>query len=124
MPERVVWAILLTRHIDSAMEFYREAAGWRFERFEPPEFPCWVARTDEGEFLAVFVDVSGSNFPDAPELWLPHFTVDDFDRRIRVAVKQGGTILREPFEVPGFGRVAALRQPGGGIVAWRSLPAP
>ena len=123
MPDRLVWAILLTRHVDSTMQFYRQAIGWRFEAFPVPGFPCWIARSEGDELVAVFVDVSGSDFPDAPELWLPHFSVDDLDLRVREAESQGATILRGPFEVPGFGRVAALRQPGGGIVALRTPPA-
>lgn len=123
MADRLSWAILLSRHVQSTMQFYRDAVGWQFEEFAGPPFPCWVAKSKAGEFIGVFVDVSHSDFPDAPELWLPHFTVEDVDQRIREAEKLGAAILREPFDVPGFGRVAALRQPGGGIVAWRSPPA-
>jgi predicted enzyme related to lactoylglutathione lyase len=123
MQERLVWAILLSRHVHSTMQFYRDAAGWSFEAFPAPGFPCWIARTSDEAAIAVFVDASGSDFPDASELWLPHFIVDDLDRRLRAAEEQGAAILRAPFDIPGFGRVAALRQPGGGIVAWRSAPA-
>lgn len=120
MPDRLAGAILLSRHVQSTMSFYREALGWQFEAYPGLDAPCWVARSAEGAFLAVFVDVTDSGFPDAPELWLPHFTVDDVDARARAAEELGAAILRAPFDVPGFGRVAALRQPGGGIVAWRS----
>ncbi len=105
------------------MSFYSELLGCRFETLAGPQMPCWIARSSGGRFLAVFVDVSDSGFPDAPELWLPLFTVDDVDDRIHRAEELGAAILRGPFDVPGFGRIAALRQPGGGIVAWRSLPA-
>jgi hypothetical protein len=120
MQERLVWAILLSRDVHSTMQFYRDAVGWRFEPSPEPGDFSWIARSEAGELIAVFVDASGSDFPDAPELWLPHFTVDDVDLRLREAETRGATILRGPFQVPGFGRVAALRQPGGGIVAWRS----
>jgi uncharacterized protein len=124
MRERLVWAILLSRHAQSSMQFYGSVLGWRFEAFENPRFPCWIATSGDDDFRAVFVDTSASDFPDAPELWLPHFTVEDIDERVAQAEKEGATILRGPFDVPGFGRLAALRQPGGGIVAWRSPPAP
>lgn len=120
MRERLVWAILLSRDVHSAMNFYREAVGWRFEAIPAPNLSSWIARSSSGEFAAVFVDASSSDFPDAPELWVPHFTVDDLDRRLEKAEAHGATILRGPFDVPQFGRVVALRQPGGGIVAWRT----
>lgn len=120
MPDRPVWAILLSRQAQASMHFYGEVLGWRFEVVEGPDYPCWIARTQDGDFRAVFVDTSASGFPDAAELWLPHFTVDDLDRRLAEAEEHGATVLRGPLDVPGFGRAAALRQPGGGIVAWRS----
>lgn len=120
MAHRLVWAILLSRDVHSTMRFYQQVAGWCFEALPEIQFPCWVAKSGEGKPIAAFIDASGSDFPDAPELWLPHFVVDDIDARIRKAEKQGATILREPFDVSGFGRVAVLRQPGGSIVAWRT----
>lgn len=123
MRDRLVWSILLSRDLNATMQFYRDAVGWHFEEFPAPDHPCWVARTDDGEPVAIFVDTTASDFPDAPELWMPQFIVDDLDRRLDAAERHGATVLRGPVEVPGFGRVAALRQPGGGIVAWRSRPA-
>ncbi len=123
MWERLVCAILLSRDVHTTMQFYKEAVGWRFEALPGPDLSTWIAKSEEGELIAFFVDASSSDFPDAPELWLPHFTVDDVDRRVVEAEVNGATLLRGPVHVPGLGRVAALRQPGGGIVAWRSPPA-
>jgi len=120
MRDRPVWVVLLSRNVQSAMQFYREAVGWRFELLTDERVACWVAKSGDDEPLAVFVDASASDFPDARELWLPYFTVDDLDRRISEAEAKGATILREPSDIPGIGRVATLRQPDGGIVAWRS----
>lgn len=124
MPERPVWTILLTRDIRAAMDFYRVAAGWEFEPFFPgPPFPCWLAHEIGGQVVAAFVDTSSSDFPDATELWLPYFLLDDLDLRVAEAEKLGAIVLRAPFEIPGFGRIALLRQPGGSIVGWRGAPA-
>jgi hypothetical protein len=123
MPDRSYWAILLSRHVQTTIQFYRDALDWRFEECPGTELPSWAAKSAAGELIALFVDSSASNFPDAPELWLPLFSVDDLALRIREAEKQGATVLREPFDVAGFGQVSAMRQPGGGIVAWRSASA-
>jgi predicted enzyme related to lactoylglutathione lyase len=44
--------------------------------------------------------------------------VDDVDKRCAKAKEAGATILREPFDVEQVGRIAILKQPGGGVVGW------
>ena len=46
---------------------------------------------------------------------MSYIAVDDVDKRVDKAKKAGATILREPFDVPGVGRIAILKQPGGGV---------
>ena len=118
-----VWTVLLSRAVHVAMDFYREAVGWRFEPFSGTQYPCWLAKSGDETIVAVFVDASASDFPDAPELWLPCFDVAGLDRAVAEAERRGATILRPPLDIGAHGRVAVLRQPGGGIVAWRD-PSP
>jgi uncharacterized protein len=33
-------------------------------------------------------------------------------------VHAGATVLRDPWTIPGVGRMAILRAPGGGVMAW------
>jgi predicted enzyme related to lactoylglutathione lyase len=115
---KLVWAILMSRDIESAKTLYGETLGWRFELFSADPYPIWVARSPEGRSVAAFVDSSRSDFPDAPELWLPYFVVENLDARLERADAFGATLLRPPFVLPGAGRVALLRQPGGAIVGW------
>jgi uncharacterized protein len=124
MDEKAGWTILLSRDVRAAMDFYRLAAGWRFEPLPETPYPCWVAYETGGQSVAIFVDASDSDFPDATELWLPYFRFDDLDGCVLEAERLGATVLRAPFEIQGLGKVALLRQPGGSIVGWRSpLPA-
>lgn len=115
---KAVWAILMSRSVEAAKVFYGNVLGWRFERFADGPYPTWVARNEEGRSVAAFVDSSQSDFPDAPELWLPYFVVSDLDAHLAAAEALGATLLRPPIEVPNAGRIALLRQPGGGIVGW------
>ncbi len=120
MPESPVLTILLSRDVRAAMDFYHVATGWSFEACPDSCPSCWVAKNAAGEFVAIFVDASGSDFPDAPELWLPYLSFCDLDHSIVEAEKLGATVLHAPAEIAGLGRVALLRQPGGSIVGWRS----
>lgn len=115
---KIVWAILMSRDVEGAKTFYANTLGWRFEAFSGEPFPCWVARSGEGRGVAAFVDSSRSDFPDSPELWLPYFLVEELDIRLVEAEARGATVIRPPFIVPNAGRVAILRQPGGGLVGW------
>jgi predicted enzyme related to lactoylglutathione lyase len=114
----VVWTVLMSRHADEAKRFYADILGWSFEPFEGTADRCWSARNAEGAVVAAIVDTSTVDFPSAPELWVPCFAVDDLDGLLSEAEARGGTVLRPPLVVPNFGRVAVLRQPGGGIVGW------
>jgi predicted enzyme related to lactoylglutathione lyase len=40
------------------------------------------------------------------------------DARAKKAVAAGATVMKEPFDIPGVGRIVILRQPGGGAVGW------
>ena len=49
--------------------------------------------------------------------------VDDIDARIDLAKKGGATLAQEPFDVPGIGRIAMVREPGGALIGWMT-PSP
>ena len=115
---KLVWAVLMSRDVAGAKAFYRETLGWSFEAFTDEPFPTWVARSPEKRSVAAFVDSSRSDFPDAPELWLPYFVVEDLDARLQQAEALGATLLRPLLTISGAGRIALLRQPGGAIVGW------
>jgi predicted enzyme related to lactoylglutathione lyase len=120
----VVWTVLMCRDLNAAKSFYAAVLGWTFTPCAGTPLPCWVAEGPNGDVVATFVDTSRSGFPDAPEVWLPYFAVDDLDARVREAEEHGATLLRPAFEIGSFGRVAIIRQPGGGIVGWTSAATP
>ena len=52
-------------------------------------------------------------FKDIPPHWFSYFAVDDVDAEVARTREMGGTVIREPFEVPGTGRIAILQDPTG-----------
>jgi len=44
--------------------------------------------------------------------------VDNVDARVNKATAAGATLMRPLFDVPGVGRIAILREPGGAGVGW------
>ena len=55
---------------------------------------------------------------EVPEGWMPYLAVDDVDARAKKATAAGATLMRPLFDIPGIGRIAILREPGGAGVGW------
>jgi hypothetical protein len=49
---------------------------------------------------------------------MPYLAVDDVDARAKKATAAGATLMRPLFDIPGIGRIAILREPGGAGVGW------
>ncbi len=118
MPGNVIWTVLMSRDLQAAVTLYEGALGWKFERCQDAPLPCWIGRGAGDRAFALFMDTKDSDFPAAMEVWLPCLSVENLADRVRRAEEFGATLLRPLFEVPNFGRIALLRQPGGAIVAW------
>jgi predicted enzyme related to lactoylglutathione lyase len=60
----------------------------------------------------------GPDFDGVPESWLSYLAVDNVDARLKAAKAAGAKVMREPFDVPGVGRIAIMQAPGGAAIAW------
>ena len=56
--------------------------------------------------------------PGTPPHWMSYLAVDDVDARVAKAKAAGGAVLHEPFDVPGVGRIAILRDGGNAVIGW------
>jgi len=83
--------------------------------------------TEHGTYWAVMVgekpaggifEMKGSDFEDVPEQWMAYIAVDDIDARLEKATAGGAVIQRPAFDIPGIGRIAVLREPGGAAIGW------
>ena len=63
-------------------------------------------------------EMKGPDFAQVPESWMPYIAVDDVDARVKKATAAGATLMRPLFDIPGIGRIAILREPGGAGVGW------
>jgi hypothetical protein len=50
--------------------------------------------------------------------WLSYLEVDDVDQMVAVVQRHGGKVVRPPFDVPNFGRIAIGADPTGAFMAW------
>jgi len=42
----------------------------------------------------------------------------DVDTRLKKAIATGANVMRPPLKVPGVGRIAIVREPGGAMIGW------
>jgi predicted enzyme related to lactoylglutathione lyase len=111
------WNELMTRDVERAKRFYRDTIGWSFEPMPVDWGTYWIAKAGERMAGGIF-ELNGPEFDGVPESWMSYLAVDDVDKRVAKAVKAGAKLMKPIFAVPGVGRIAILREPGGAGVAW------
>jgi predicted enzyme related to lactoylglutathione lyase len=112
------WNELNTRDVEKAKKFYEKTIGWTFEGMPMEHGTYWVAKAGDKNAGGIF-DMNAMGLPkEVPEHWMSYLAVDDVDKRLAEAKKAGATTIREPFDVPGTGRIAILKEPGGAVVGW------
>ena len=112
------WNELRTRDAERARRFYADTIGWTFEAMATPDgHTYWVAMQD-GKPVAGLFPLTSPRFDGVPESWISFLAVDDVDKRVAKAVAAGARLVMPVFDVPGVGRIAMLREPGGAGIGW------
>jgi uncharacterized protein len=112
------WNELMTRNVEKAKKFYADTLGWTYDAMPMPDGGTYtIAMAGETPAAGIF-DISGPDYNDVPETWMPYIAVDDVDERVKKATKAGGKIMKPAFDVPGVGRIVILEEPGGAGIGW------
>jgi predicted enzyme related to lactoylglutathione lyase len=112
------WNELMTRDVKRAQRFYRDTVGWSFESMPMPDGGTYWRAMLDGKGVAGMFPLTSPDYDGVPEGWMPYLAVDDVDKRVAKAVKAGAQLMKPIFDVPGVGRIAILREPGGAGVGW------
>ena len=111
------WNELMTRDPEKAKKFYADALGWSFEAMPMQNGTYWLAKMGDAMVGGIF-PLNAPQFDGVPESWMSYLAVDDVDARVKKATAAGATLMRPIFEVPGVGRIAILKEPGGAGIGW------
>lgn len=117
-PGKFVWHELVTHDVEKAAEYYRRLFKWEFrdvERGGRHPYRCFSA---VGRDLGGIVPLDPRR-EEEPH-WIPYVTVEDVDGMLPHLEVLGGSRVSGPAELPGFGRCAIARDPGGAYVALHS----
>jgi uncharacterized protein len=112
------WNELMTRNVEKAKKFYADTLGWTYDAMPMPEGGAYTIAMANGTPAAGIFDISGPDYKDVPESWMPYIAVDNVDERVKRATTAGAKVMKPAFDVPGVGRIAILLEPGGAGVGW------
>jgi hypothetical protein len=112
------WNELMTRDIERAKRFYGDTIGWRFEPMKMADGRTYWCAMEHGRPIAGLFPLDAPEFDGVPEGWMSYLAVGGVDKRVAAAVKAGAELMKPIFDVPGVGRIAILREPGGAGIGW------
>jgi predicted enzyme related to lactoylglutathione lyase len=107
------WIDLGTTDVTGAKAFYGELFGWEFEDRPAGDGEVYTLCRLQGR------NVAGIHRHDPEEGigWASSVAIDELEAVTSRAGELGATVLAEPFDVPGAGRTAVLRDPSGAVVS-------
>jgi uncharacterized protein len=105
---------------DAVLDFYSGLFGWEFENVMPEdaEGKYFAGRLRGGDVAAV-----GSIPEGAPPMamWNTYIWVESADETAAKVRDAGGSVMMEPFDIPGSGRMAVFTDPeGAAFCAWEA----
>ncbi|MBB5754072.1 VOC family protein [Prosthecomicrobium pneumaticum] len=117
------WNELMTRDVEAAKRFYGATLGWGFSEMPMPDGVYHLALLGDKMVGGIF-DIGAPAFDGVPESWFAYIAVDDLDARLAKLREAGGTVDREPWDVPGVGRIAIVSDVNGATMGWIVPAAP
>ena len=114
---RFIWYELMTPDIARATAFYGDVVGWTASKMPGDGMAYWVLEAD-GYGVGGVMELGDEHKAAgiAPN-WTGYVAVDDTDASAAKAVELGGSVMREPWDVPGIGRIAIIQDPAGAVLA-------
>lgn len=109
-PGALIWNELITDNMEAAAPFYKAVLDMDTQDQDMgggQTYTCFMASGDMvGGMLPPPMD-------GIPNHWTVYFAVADMDDAVATVNEKGGTVMGEPFHVPGVGRMAAIADPQG-----------
>ena len=113
------WNELMTHDVAKAKDFYAKALGWTYDDMPMGEmYGTYTIIKMGDQMVGGMFQLAGPTFENQPDAWFTYVAVDDVDARLKKATAAGATVMREPWDVPGVGRIAIIQIPGGAAQGW------
>jgi len=116
-----VWTEIASNDAEKCKAFYSTVFGWKFKdsdaSSEGMKYDEFSTGGDHpvGGLYEIDPKWFGEKVP--PPHFMTYVAVDDVDANANKAVELGGTLIKEPFNVPNVGRIAIIQDPTGAVIA-------
>lgn len=117
------WTDLATSEPARAKAFYTKLFGWTYQNNDMGngQFYSTIQLNGVGAG-AIYGQVAEEIEQGISPRWSTYFNVNDVDAAAARVVPAGGTLMMEPFDVMGIGRMVLIFDPTGAVVAlWQSI---
>lgn len=115
-PGMFVWHDLLTDDETSVRSFYGALFDWEFEK-QTSDDKRYVTIMREGVPIGGIVEIDPVKEGTEYSQWMSYLSVPDVDEAAELVQSRGGKLIREPWDLPGRGRVAIVSDPQGALIA-------
>lgn len=124
MPNSFFWYDVMTTDTKAARKFYSDVVGWTADDMSGSGHDYTVFNThDQGVAGLMTVPEEAAKHGARPA-WMGYIAVDDVDAAAKRLKQEGGTVHREPTDVPGIIRFAVVADPqGAGFLIAKGLTA-
>lgn len=110
---KFVWYDVMTTDMDAAEKFYSAVIGWTIRDSGMPGARYTLLMDGDrmiGGIMPIPPDAAAQGVQPA---WMGYVGVTDLDAKAKELSAAGGTVHRQPTEIPGVGRFAVVSDPHG-----------
>lgn len=117
----IVWYDLVSQDAEKSKSFYTELLGLETMPIDMGDTPYSMFAV-AGDPFGGLVDIGASpEMAQIPSHWMMYIEVEDVAAAAARCTELGGKVMKEPDEIPGYGRYAVLEDPTGAFFAvWTS----
>ena len=108
-----IWYDMMTPDLKAAEKFYAKVVGWKIADAGMPGMSYSILSAGDVMVGGMMQTPKGDEGMQNPPRWHGHIYVPDVDAYAKRVVQAGGSIHRDPADIPGIGRFAVASDPQG-----------
>jgi uncharacterized protein len=112
----ICWQELNTQNLSAAKTFYTELLGWNLELSKVSPDTGYIEIHIQGNAMGGMMEINkewGEDWQKIPSRWVTYIAVDNVDETVEKVKQNSGGICMPPFDAPGIGRMAVVKDPAG-----------
>ncbi len=113
MASGFIWYELMTTDVPSAERFYRNVVGWTSAPFGGADVDYVVFNVGDRGVAGLMRLPQEAAAMGTPPCWMGYIHAKDTDAATASLKRAGGTVHREPADIPGVGRFSVVADPQG-----------